>query len=199
MEKDILIQLTNNLYRLTLFFPKKEPLRYKMRELAADILANFLKNNPFEKKEDGLLQAKKDLEALSGFFDVALAQNWASSSQILALKQGYDNLQEELKDEKIFENKTKPIQFQPAQSEPIQLKEASPAKSQAVFNGASQRQEKIMDFLKENGRAQVWQIKEILPDVTKRTLRRDFEHMLSQGLIERIGERNETFYQIKTQ
>jgi len=54
-----------------------------------------------------------------------------------------------------------------------------------------------MDFIKENGRAQVWQIKEILPEVSKRTLRRDFETLLEQGILERIGERNNTFYQLK--
>ena len=42
MNKDFLIQLTNDLYKLTLLFPKKEPLRYKMRELADEILANSL-------------------------------------------------------------------------------------------------------------------------------------------------------------
>ncbi len=39
MNKDYFIQLTQNLYKITLLFPKKEPLRYKMRELADDILA----------------------------------------------------------------------------------------------------------------------------------------------------------------
>jgi len=36
-----------------------------------------------------------------------------------------------------------------------------------------------------------------LPNVSKRTLRRDFEFLLKQGIVERIGERNETFYKIK--
>jgi len=40
MDRNSLIQATNNLYRLTLFFPKKEPLRYKMREVANDILTH---------------------------------------------------------------------------------------------------------------------------------------------------------------
>ena len=61
----------------------------------------------------------------------------------------------------------------------------------------SERQEKILVFLKEQGRAQVWQVKQILPEVTKRTLRRDFENLLKKGIIERIGEKNNTFYQIK--
>ena len=43
MNKDFLLKITNELYRLTLLFPKKEPLRYKMRELADDILAQSLR------------------------------------------------------------------------------------------------------------------------------------------------------------
>lgn len=34
-------------------------------------------------------------------------------------------------------------------------------------------------------------------ELSKRTLRRDFEKMLSQDLVERVGERNQTFYQLK--
>ena len=39
MDKNSLIELTNKVYKLTLLFPKKEPLRYKIREVADDILA----------------------------------------------------------------------------------------------------------------------------------------------------------------
>jgi hypothetical protein len=60
MNKDYLIQLTNNLYHLTLLFPKKEPLRYKMREIAIDILADF--------EELKSSQILKNLEILDGFF-----------------------------------------------------------------------------------------------------------------------------------
>ena len=160
MEKNYLIQLTNNLYRLTLLFPKKEPLRYKIRELADDILAN---------------QTEKDLEILDSFFEVAKSQNWVSPKEILNLQKEYSKLKEGLK----REEKPKP---------------------QEVYRGqtsANQRQEKILEFLKENGRAQVRELKQIFPEVTKRTLRRDFEFLLKQGKIERMGERNETFYQLK--
>jgi len=172
MNRDFLIQLTGKLYRLTLFFPKKEPLRYKMRELADNFL---LKPN------------EKDLEALDSFFEIALAQNWVSPSDLLAIKQEYANLSGELKKPKQEKKKGSP--------------EFAPVKvyTQASSTGYnSDRHEKILEFLKENGRAQVWQIKQILPDVSKRTLRRDFESMLGKGKIERLGERNNTFYQIKT-
>jgi len=143
-----------------------------MRELADDLL---VKPN------------EKDLEALDSFFEVALVQNWVSSSDILAIKQEYANLSGELKKPKQEKKKDNPGPIKVyAQASPIM----------AGYN--SDRHEKIMEFLKENGRAQVWQIKQILPDVSKRTLRRDFENMLGKGKIERLGERNNTFYQIKT-
>jgi len=34
LDKNHLFEITNELYRITLLFPKREPLRYKMRELA---------------------------------------------------------------------------------------------------------------------------------------------------------------------
>jgi hypothetical protein len=167
MDRAFLIQLTNAVYRLTLFFPKKEPLRYKMREVAVDILA----------KTD-----EKDLEILNSFFEVALIQNWVKPADILTLKGEYDSLKGRLSEQ------------EPISSEP----EAS--KEMTIFNhNNSERKDKIMTFLKEKDKVQVWQVKEILPEVSKRTLRRDFEDMVGQGLVERVGEKNDTFYKIKTQ
>ncbi len=154
-----------------MLFPKKEPLRYKIREIADNILA---KTN------------EKDLEVLDSFLEVAIVQNWVSPTELLAIQKEYANLRGGLK------NKEKPdikaadeVQFQPVfQNQPVSEK--------------TERQEKILAFLKESGRVQVWQVKQVFPEVTKRTLRRDFEKMLSQGVIERVGERNATFYQLKT-
>ncbi len=59
-------------------------------------------------------------------------------------------------------------------------------------------EEIILEILRDKGKIQVWEVQRIFPNITKRTLRRDFEQMLKQGLIERLGERNTTFYQPKT-
>lgn len=227
MSKESLIHLTNNLYRLTLLFPKKEPLRYKIREVANDILANYLKLNfVLEQKENFLNELEENeffepektelnnnsqkkinkihvsLNILDGFLEVALIQNWVSPSEILAIKKEYDNLAARLKElerkEKVEENletSNHPRMFTPFEAK----KEAAPVKNenQEFISPINQRQEIILDFLRQNNKVQVWQIKEIMPDVTKRTLRRDFEQMLRQGLIQRKGEKNETFYEIK--
>ncbi len=155
MEKEFLIQLTNTLYKMTLLFPKKEPLRYKMRELADEILA---KPN------------SKDLEALDTFFEVARTQNWVSPVELLKIQEEYSKL----RGESDFQKKEKPKEF--------------------FINSAAQRQEKILEILKTKGKAQVGEFKVIFPQVTKRTLRRDFEFLLREGAIERMGERNDTYY-----
>ena len=40
-------------------------------------------------------------------------------------------------------------------------------------------------------------LEEYFPDVSKRTLRRDFESLLSQGVVRRIGDKNDTGYRLR--
>jgi hypothetical protein len=175
MNKENLIQLTQNLYRLTLLFPKKEPLRYKMRELADEIFAKSINN-----QHPVLI---KDLEVLDGYFEVAKSQNWVSPKEILNLQEEYSRLKNELG------------RFSPVRPGSV-LSAVRPVQNE--ISSSSDRHQKILEFLRENGRVQVWQIKKIFPEVSKRTLRRDFEFLLKQGKIERIGERNETFYRLRS-
>lgn len=167
MDREFLIQLTSNLYRLTLLFPKKEPLRYKMREAAANLLAS---------------PTGKDFDILNSFFEVAKAQNWVSPSNILAIQADYDSFKRDLK---IIQPEERPAEEIQIQHQPLTAKTLL------------ERQEKILSVLKEKGRAQVWEMKEIFPEISKRTLRRDFEFLLKKGAVERMGEKNNTFYQIK--
>ncbi len=171
MERNHLLQITQELYRLTLLFPKKEPLRFKMRDLADDILANCL---TLKVKQNPVLE---ELEILDGFLEVAKAQNWVSPDDVLKIQQEYTNLKEELKNQKAEDNPA------PKETESGSLTLAS-------------RQEMILAILKEKGKVQVGETKKVFPQISKRTLRRDFRNLLKQGLIERLGEKNDTFYQL---
>ena len=194
MDKEILIQLTVDLYRLTLLFPKKEPLRYKIRELADDILADFIslfgENRQAQKPTIvGIRDCDlgKNLEVMESFFAVAKEQNWVSSENLLNISGRYASLKDKL------EGSTK--------SQQETVFETITAEAVGDFSGSAKnirRQDRILEILKQKGRAQVWEFKEIFPEVSKRTLRRDFERLLGQGLVERIGERNQTYYRPKS-
>jgi len=162
MDKNNLIELTNKVYKLTLLFPKKEPLRYKIREIADDILAY----------DSNSKKLQENLSILKKYFNVAKYQNWVSYFDILEIEKKYDKI---------------------AIRDPVSVTSRGP-----TSGSLDDRKEKILEILKEKERIQVWEVNEILSDVSKRTLRRDFEQLLKQGLVERIGERNETFYCLKT-
>ena len=58
------------------------------------------------------------------------------------------------------------------------------------------RQRKIVEFLEKNERAQVMDLQTVLPDITKRTIRRDLDELLESGKIIRQGDFNQIFYKI---
>ena len=190
MEKEYFIQLTKELYRLTLLFPKKEPLRYKLRELAAEVLANLiliLKGN-FHRSSNLVEGIENDLEVLDTYFEIAKDQNWVSPDDILEIQKEYSNIREEIEKVKKDEEKNP----QP------KIKENPEKEKVAERNDIiNERQQKILEILREKGRAQVGQLVSVFPQVSKRTLRRDFRFLLKRGLIERIGEKNYTFYQMR--
>ena len=189
MDKNYLIQLTNNLYQLTLLFPKKEPLRYKMREIAGDIFANLIslpETNSINKHNENCSRYIGELEVLDGFFEVAKAQNWVAVVDVLRIQEEYNKIKAEIK--KIAKPPSEPTEIYIGQT-PVKVTEVRP-----LQNSMNERQEKILAVLKEKEKAQVWQIKQIFPEVSKRTLRRDFENLFKRGIIKRMGDRNETYY-----
>ena len=184
INKEFLTQLTANLYRLTLFFPKKEPLRYKIRELADDILAALIRNNPKLVPE-----SEKDFEVLNSFFEVAKIQNWVNPYDVSYIQQEYFKLKQELKNaESLKKSETLERSFSVSEE----------SSQEALPRVTSERQKKILEVLKKNNQAQVQEFKQLFPEVTKRTLRRDFERLLECGLVERKGENSKTFYRART-
>ena len=211
MKKEDLIQLTKNLYRLTVLFPKKEPLRFKIRELADEILSNSISSlNTKLGNDKGLVfDNENNLEALDSFLEVAKSQNWVSPSEILNLQQEYRNIKSKVKNqiESGVKSEIKELSTVEISSETNLLKDNyNNDIPSIVFLGDSPRtvheprvpfrQEKILTILKEKERLQVKDLKEVFPEVSKRTLRRDFEQLFKKGLVIRVGEKNSTFYQV---
>jgi hypothetical protein len=215
MKKNRVLEITNELYRLTLLFPKKEPLRFKMRKLADEILANFITYfNPASNSliSPGIVESSYNLfDVLDSFFEVAKAQNWIKPTDILKLQKEYKDIRQEMEKSKqpikqeqekkeITETEPSLIQFTEGISSPSLPKiPSSPdfsdlEESKAEVTG---RQKIILEILKQKEGVQVWEVKDVFPDISKRTLRRDFRQLLEDGLVERKGDKNTTFYQLK--
>ena len=191
MDKEYFVDLTIQVYNLTLLFPKKEPLRYQIRELANDILSNFISilNGHIKNPKDLIAETEQKLEILDGFFEVAKTQNWTSPKDILEVQKEYSKIRKEIEKFNQFQKKE-------IEKEEIQKKEKSSPLSLKEEFFLNERQEKILDILRRREKIQVQHVKEIFPDISKRTLRRDFEYLLKQGLVERMGERSNTFYKL---
>ncbi|MBU3942654.1 DeoR family transcriptional regulator [Patescibacteria group bacterium] len=172
MEKKDLIELTLKLYKLTLLFPKKEPLRYRIREKADSILEGFISEE----------EIKKDIEVMEGYLEITKWQNWVPFFDVLNIKNEYDKI----KDSSV-------------ESETIQETIKLATRSDLVAKDLNDRKIRILEILKEKEMVQVWEINKILPDVSKRTLRRDFEQLLKDGYVQRIGETSKTFYKLSPQ
>ncbi len=190
--KNYLIEITNKLYRLTLLFPKKEPLRYKMRELADEVLANFV-SLPQEDRESFKITIIKSsdraLEIIDGFFDVAKSQNWVNPVDMLNLQREYSRIRQEL----IKLRKEEKVQKEEVEKESVELSVLEKEEEKPI----SERQKRILKVLRDKGKMQVGEVKNIFSEVSKRTLRRDFRSLLKYGLVEKMGEKNNTFYQAK--
>jgi len=209
MEKKQIIDLTNKVYRLTLLFPKKEPLRYKIREIANDILTfsinweslNSLNpgkyaSNLKERKKETIFNLEESLDVIHNYFEISKWQNWINYFEILEIQEEYDKIKKELYEEikKIeIEEKTNEIQNIPKNN----LIEEKDIQTDNNFIEKETRKEKIIKILKKVEKIQVGEINKLFPDVSKRTIRRDFQKMLNQGIIERIGEKNTTYYRLK--
>ncbi|KPJ55344.1 hypothetical protein AMJ47_00530 [Parcubacteria bacterium DG_72] len=175
-----LVELTNKVYKQTLLFPKKEPLRYKIRETADEILKNVVEWESLNKK-DLLFEIEKNLQIIKAFFNVVKWQNWVSYFDILRIELEYDKVRDYYKEQAI-------------EKKPAFAKATAGRKKKVVKKPLNLRKKKILDILKQREKVQVGDIKEIMGRVSKRTIRRDFDDLLKQNLVERLGQSNSTYY-----
>jgi Fic family protein len=225
MNREQISQLTIKVYKLTILFPKKEPLRYRLRELAGNILANIttwsllnIENLPVggekseilspEQKRELVFNIQRDLEVVQSYLELAKWQNWVSYFDILNIMEEYAKIIEKSRDlsariEKEDISKRKLVKLSDLLEKKEQLIGEIEEKTEIADypqidkdQDLTERESKILEFLKEKGRVQVWEVSKLFPEVSKRTIRRDFVELLNSGLIQRVGEKNNTFYQI---
>ncbi len=203
MDKRYFLELTNRLYGLSFFFPQKEPLRNKIREVADEILASLtiiLEGENKERRESAFV-VEGDIEILNTLLELAKSQNWVESREIDKIQEDYLKIKEEIvgfnsiirqkeeKRENVFQRAIEVEEKKPKSLVKRAVKDAT-TKKKAKLN---KRQEKIIDLLKKREKMQVKDFQEVLP-TTKRTLRRDLSSLVDQRFVRRVGSGNATYY-----
>ncbi|MDO8452827.1 MAG: hypothetical protein Q7S79_03695 [bacterium] len=190
MDSDFIIRLTFGLYRVTELLSGDSVLRSKIEESASRVLVDLilLTKNPFdaaqgkqnpEGKNEMIIRALAELEMLLGYLQDVKRLRVINDRNFIVLEREYAKMRRFLDLER---------QWAPVQPAPVP----------SVFNpkGLNSRQEKMVGILRYKERVQVWELKKLLPEVTKRTLRRDLDDLLKRNLVIREGEWNDVYYRI---
>jgi len=218
------IKITGAVYKILDFFPDQDPLKNRAKEKALAILDNLtlifdshgwisLKSYLSEEKEKNAKQALEDIEMLESYLRIGKDQGWIDAVNFLIILKEYATIKAEISKRKhsgtSFKEEVKNLPVGSMQMQIIsQLREMvivedkeekAKAKSEKpkFIKSYTERQKKILKILKSKGRGQVSDIIKELPDVTKRTIRRDLDDLLKRGEIIRVGEWNQIYYKLR--
>lgn len=169
-ERSHIIKLTVVLYKVSDLFPEKEPLKVLIRKKADEVLAGLILQDK---------DIEKHIEVMKAYLELSCNLSFAKKEYLEVLKREYS----------LIGGGLKPVKIEAKKEEKIELR-----KIEIALNG---RHKKIVEILKKGRPIQVKDLKNIFPDISKRTLRRDFEYLLEKGLVERIGDNNNTEYKLK--
>ena len=211
MENDF-IRIINATYKLLDFFPDGEPLKNMAKERTLLILENLTlvfdtKGWASLKKEKAALQLSDDIEILENYLKLGKYQGWIDGINFLIIIKEYNELkgrinlpkepiQRDLEILSRIESESREVRNQEKQVVPPVQKIVILEKSLPIVEGFTERQKKILYILSNREKTQVADIIKELPDITKRTIRRDLDDLLKKGKILRVGEWNQVSYQV---
>jgi len=205
MGNEKFLELTNTVYKVLEFFPESDPLKNRAKDRALAIMEHLIVINETSgwasfQKEKIKVQILENVDALLGYLWIGKTQGWLNSSNFLIISNEYEKIRKNI--EPIMELTQKLpgiLDKSPAVTgqfdEPASISPKANLGAERVI--ISDRQRKILEFLEKNEKAQVMDLQTILPDITKRTIRRDLDELLEVSKIARFGEFNQIFYKIK--
>ncbi|GEM_PF-1071550 len=196
MNRDFFVKLTLGAYRVTDLLPAQGHEKGEVRSLANSVLAHlilFSETNPVtqEQRKSLVPKIQGEIGSLVRYF-VELKNSSPERVEpkyFLILEKEYQKVAQWVEGNFLSSTGNGGIAPDTKVVEVIQKK--------AEENSLSERQRKIMGILQNKEKTQVWELQKVLTEVTKRTLRRDLDDLLSLNLIERKGEWNAVFYRLK--
>jgi len=194
LDKSHFIKLTIGVYKVSELFSKREPLKFLLRKKADEVLASLVAAQ-FNPPDRALEQVIKQIAVLGAYLQIAESQNWVKPENFWLLKTEYQAIEKEVKQMLVVagqaNSQPKPEMIQPSKPKMAKIKTIPD------FSGLKDRHKKIIQVLRQKASAQIRDFNKVLPEVTKRTLRRDLDFLLQKGLVTRFGDKSKTEYKIK--
>ena len=179
IKKEDIIKIVVGTYKVTNLIPDNEPLRFKIRDTANDILAMFAGSNPHITDVKAL---NSKISIILAYFDVAKTQNYTDIGNFDILKRNYIRLKQ-TESVSVQETKEKPRTV-------VVTKKVEKPKIKVIKSVDSskpnKRQTQVMNLVKMRGQISLEELKRSFPQVTPRTLRRDINSLSEKGIIQRI-------------
>jgi len=192
------LKLTNTTYKLLEYFPEADPLAARAKERILEVVENFVLASS-DLKEQQKLQGKivGNIDIILGFLEVGKINGWISPINYLIVSNEFKKAKlkfgvVEQPDTVVADGQNRTQIGSESVSEKI---EAQKIEAPNFLIKLTDRQKKILEFLKEKEKAQVMDLQAILPTITKRTIRRDLDELLALRKVVRMGEFNQVFYQ----
>ncbi len=193
MNEDYLIKLTLTLYQITDTWDGYGFLKVQLRNLSNEILVDFILVSRRETALDIQAQLIKNINTINTILLQARSNKLINREHFLMFQREYDRIKDEIQrmglNRIVKTEETKPLKPKKEARQP--KIEAHEPKTEGPIG---KRQGKILKLLEKKEKTQVSGLKQIFPDVSKRTLRRDLDDLLKKGLVERKGEWNQIFY-----
>jgi len=178
MDSGFIIRLTLGLYRVTEVFSENPALRRKIEESASRLLVNLILVSEEKGNGEAVVRALTELEALLDYLQDMKRLRVLNDRNFVVLEREYAKVR----------------RFLDLAGGPESLVDNLISLRMNATKGLNGRQEKMLEILRYKEKVQVWELKKLLPDVTKRTLRRDVDDLLKRNLVVREGEWNDIFY-----
>lgn len=178
------IRLGMAVYRLTDRFPEQEPLRSRLRDASLAVVVSASRDDP-----ESASQAVHTLDALA---EVATPLGYVAPVNFAVLKQSCQELMRV---------------WSPVSQERPSL-HASSSRAQTHTNAkgtgrivsplvsASRRRDRIVQILREQGKARLRELVSGLGGVSARTVRRELNGLCKEGMVERRGFGAASFYRL---
>lgn len=199
MDRDFFVKLVFATHRVADILPNGGQIKKLANQLLADLLL-FCDANPVtvEQKRNILPRTLRQVEMVVNSLNSVKNVSPINQKNFEILENEYTKIPKILIG---FLEQNKPLApmiEQPASVvESLSVQEKPKTAQKPSEKNLSPRAHKILELLKNKEKIQVWELQKVLPEVTKRTLRRDLDELLALNLIERKGEWNNVFYTIR--